>query len=365
VTAASRDLVCLMISKATFNQLFGPLQEKLDEMAARRTEELGKTFLADLKLRAVVGSGSFGHVQLVLHSGTNTPYALKCMLKGRLAALSQTEHVLSEKEVLRKCNHPFIISLAATLQDDASVYMLLEWVPGGELFSIMQATSFLVEPVAAFYLACVTAALEHMHDRRIVYRDLKPENLLLDCHGYLKICDFGFAKVIETKTFTLCGTPEYLAPEIILNKGHTTDADWWALGILAHEMLIGSPPFIDHEDPMNIYKRILAGKLPEPSIDQPPLSKGARHMIEKLCTKEPSQRLGCTRNGAEDVKTHHFFSRINWKRLEKRLLQPPCTPQLSGPMDASSFALLSEPPYKAAEFATSLTPEINTLFKDW
>jgi serine/threonine protein kinase len=365
VTATSKQLTCLTIRRHTFTKLFGPLQELLEAHTAARTTEIGHTSLGDLKQYQIIGSGSFGHVTLCLHAKGGACYALKAMLKGRLAAQSQIERVLYEREALRKCSHPFIVTLAATLQDVETVYLLLEYVPGGELFSILQATRFLVDPVGAFYAACVTSALEHMHDRTIVYRDLKPENLLIDLEGYLKIVDFGFAKVTSTKTYTLCGTPEYLAPEIVLNQGHLYGADWWALGVLTHEMLVGAPPFADELEPMNIYKKILDAKLPEPKRNEPSLSKHARAFVQQLLTKEPSHRLGTLSKGAEDVRTHAFLGRINWRRLEKKLLQPPCTPQLSGPMDTSAYAVLSNPPYSSTDWGSSLTREVQRLFEEW
>ena len=278
---------------------------------------------------------------------------------------AQVDHVFNERTLLRSCNHPFIVRLAATLQDSEYVYMMLDYVQGGELFSILQSTEFLVEPVASFYSACVTSALEHMHDKNIIYRDLKPENVLLDSQGYLRLCDFGFAKLVATKTFTLCGTPEYLAPEIILNQGHNAGADYWALGILTYEMLTGVPPFSDESDPMATYQLILAANLPEPPRGKPPLSRPARQFIEKLCTRDPAQRLGCMQNGSAEVRGHVFLTRINWRRLERKLLQAPYTPQLRGPMDTSSFLVSQEPPFAPWEFEKELTGETQKVFKDW
>ena len=236
--------------------------------------------------------------------------------------------------------HPFVLKLYATYQDPNMCYFLLELVQGGELFSRLaqQPEGWVDDKEAAFYAACVTSAFEHMHDRSVAYRDLKPENLLIDGQGYLKLVDFGFAKVVLTnKTFTLCGTPEYLAPEIILNKGHSTGADWWSLGILTYEMLVGAPPFTDESDPMVIYQQILAAVIPEPKRGKPPLSKPARAFIERLCSKEPSQRLGCMKHGVDEVKRHAFFSKINWQRLEKKLTQAPYIPTIENPLDVSNF----------------------------
>ena len=246
-----------------------------------------------------------------------------------------------------------------------AVYLLLEYVPGGELSSILQTAKFLVEPVASFYTACITSALEHMHDRQIVYRDLKPSNILIDGDGYVKVVDFGLAKLGSSKTFTLCGTPEYLAPEIISNVGHTLAVDWWALGVIVFELLVGRPPFVAEKDPMSIYKQILAAKLPPPRKGAPSLSRDSLSFVRQLCLKQPSNRLGCRRRGAEDVRCHPFLARINRRRLEKKLLQPPCIPQLTGPLDASAFAVLASPPYQASDFVSELTLEVQDQFYEW
>ena len=145
-----------------------------------------------------------------------------------------------------------------------------------------------------------------------------------------------------SRTLTKCGTTEYAPPELFRGYGRAHAADWWALGILTYEMLAGSPPFSDDNDPMVIYQQILAAVIPEPRRGRPPLSKTARVFIEKLCSKEPSQRLGCMKHGVEDVRSHAFMSKINWRRLQKKLLQPPYIPQLSGPLDTSSFAVESD-----------------------
>jgi len=217
-----------------------------------------------------------------------------------------------------------------------TLYILTDYMPGGELFTVLRAQHRFLDPVAAFYAAIVTTIFEFLHDRKIVYRDLKPENLLFDAQGYLKMVDFGFSKEVLTKTWTLCGTPEYLAPEIILNKGHDVCADWWAVGILTYEMLVGTPPFTDDHDPMQIYQKVLKGVIPEPK-GQRPLSKDSRSLIDKLLVREPNERLGCMKLGTEEVKRHPFFSKLNWHRLEKRLIQPPYVPELADPFDTSCF----------------------------
>ncbi|CAE8637940.1 unnamed protein product, partial [Polarella glacialis] len=219
----------------------------------------------DFDLRATVGTGTFGRVRVVKIKGSSdrTPFALKILKKSEVIRLKQVEHVKAEKQILAMIEHPFIVNLLTTFQDEKRLFMLLEYVNGGELFSYLRKQGRLTNEHARFYAAEIILAVGYLHTLHIVYRDLKPENLLIDCEGHMKITDFGFAKVVEDRTWTLCGTPEYLAPEIIQSKGHGKAVDWWALGILLFEMLAGYPPFYD-ENPFGIYQKVLAGKIDFP-----------------------------------------------------------------------------------------------------
>ena len=166
---------------------------------------------------------------------------MKVLRKTDVVRLRQVEHVNAERFILARIRHPFIVDLYATFQDHLNIYMLLSYVPGGELFSHIRRAQRFSADVTRFYLAIIVLALRYLHSNNIIYRDLKPENLLLDTRGYLKLADFGFAKVVDDRTWTLCGTPEYLAPEIIQSDGHGKAVDWWACGILCYEMLVGYP----------------------------------------------------------------------------------------------------------------------------
>lgn len=178
--------------------------------------------------------------------------------------------------------------------------------------------------VTRFYLASIVLAIEYLHSRNIIYRDLKPENLLLDRHGYLRIADFGFAKVVQDRTFTLCGTPEYLAPEIVLSQGHGKAVDWWALGILGFEMLAGYPPFFD-DHPLGIYEKILRGDIAFPSHIDP----FAKDLIRGLLTADRSKRLGNLRGGAKDVMGHPWFAGVDWRSLERKEIGAPIVPRVA------------------------------------
>jgi serine/threonine protein kinase len=178
----------------------------------------------------------------------------------------------------------------------------------------------------------VALMFEHLHSKNIIYRDLKPENLLIGEDGFLKLTDFGFAKVVEGRTYTLCGTPEYLAPEILLNKGHGKAVDWWCLGILIYEMNAGIDPFTD-EDPMGIYQKILKGKIRYPkSFDE-----SARSIVRHLVVADLSKRYGNLKNGVNDIKTHRYFKSINWQAILSKTVAVPYKPKVKAPNDTSNF----------------------------
>ena len=214
-------------------------------------------------------------------------YALKIMKKSEVIYLKQVEHVKTEKKLLECIAHPFIVNLLGAWQDDKILYLMMEYVIGGEFFLYLRKAGRFPNDTSRFYAAQITLVFEYLHGETILYRDLKPENLLLDRQGNCKVTDFGFAKRVEYRTWTLCGTPEYLAPEIILSKGHGKAVDWWALGILMYEMLAGYAPFYD-EDPLGIYQKILEGKLKFPWH----FDRHSKDLIKKLLTADLSKRLG-------------------------------------------------------------------------
>jgi serine/threonine protein kinase len=228
---------------------------------ARR--ELMPFTLKDLTLSTTVGTGTFGRVRIALHKPSKQWFALKIVKKSEVLRLKQVDHIRAEVKILAMINHPFIVNMMGFLTDDRRLYMLFDYVPGGELFSHLRREVKFSNEASRFYAAEIALAFEYLHTFNIAYRDLKPENLLLSAKGHIKITDFGFAKQIDDRSYTLCGTPEYLAPEIIQSKGHNKGVDWWAIGILIYEMLAGFPPFYD-ENPYGIYQKILAGKIEWP-----------------------------------------------------------------------------------------------------
>jgi len=293
-----------------------------------------KWVFKDFDLRATVGTGTFGRVRVVKIKGSSdrTPMALKIMKKSEVIRLKQVEHVKAEVGILSQIEHPFVVNLLTTFQDDKRLFLLLEFVNGGELFSYLRREGRLPDPEAQFYSGEIVLAFAYLHSKHIIYRDLKPENLLIDCEGHVKITDFGFAKVVEDRTWTLCGTPEYLAPEIIQSKGHGKPVDWWAIGILIFEMLAGYPPFFD-ENPFGIYQKVLAGRIEFPRH----FDVKAKDLIKRLLVRETGKRLGCLKAGAEDLKKHKWYKGMDWDLLLNRTIHPPFVPAVKSADDTSMF----------------------------
>ena len=216
--------------------------------------------LEEFERLKTLGIGSFGRVMLVQQKSSSRFFAMKILDKQNIVKLKQVEHTLDEKRILQAITFPFLVNLEWHFKDNSNLYMVLEFVPGGEMLSHLRRIGRFSEPHSRFYASQIVLALEYLHSLDIIYRDLKPENLLIDEKGYLKVTDFGFAKRVEGRTWTLCGKPEYLAPEMILGKGYNKAVDWWALGVLIYEMAAGYPPFFA-DQPVQIYEKIVSGKV--------------------------------------------------------------------------------------------------------
>ncbi|XP_076435505.1 cAMP-dependent protein kinase catalytic subunit PRKX-like [Babylonia areolata] len=329
----------------------------------------GEFSLEDLEILATIGTGTFGRVVLIREpecghghgqdegEGEGGYLALKVMSISQVVRLKQVEHIKNERDILASVSHPFIVNMLWSHKDSTFLYMLMEFIPGGELFSYLRSQGRFTTPTAAFYACEIVCALDYLHGRNVVYRDLKPENLLLDKEGHLKITDFGFAKVCVHRTWTLCGTPEYLAPEIILSKGHNKAVDWWSLGVLIFEMLVGYPPFYA-DNPFGIYEKILSGKVDWPrNIDLV-----AKDLIKKLLVQDRTRRLGNMKNGAEDIKRHKWFKALDWADVAARKLEAPIVPRLSHDGDTSNFETYDEGDWKKTAPAAEKEVE---LFEDF
>lgn len=295
----------------------------------------GQASIDDFDVGVTLGTGSFGRVRFAIHRTTGKRCAIKMLKKAEVMKFQQVEHMISEKEILTmlsKDPHPFMVNLLATFNDKKYIFMVLDYVIGGEFFTHLRSAGCFDSNTARFYAGQVTLIFESLHNKDIIYRDLKPENLLLDKDGYLKLTDFGFAKKVEFKTYTLCGTPEYIAPEVLLNKGHGKGVDWWTLGILMYEMLTGDPPFVD-VDPMGIYQKILGGRLTFPKS----YDKGAKSLTKKFLTHDLTKRYGCLKNGTKDVKRAKWFADFDWNGMIRKELDPPIIPKVENDNDTSNF----------------------------
>merc|ERR1711998_696352 len=306
----------------------------------------------EFEIMDTLGTGTFGRVRLVKYKKDSKWMAMKILKKSEIIRLKQVEHIKAEKSILGSINHPFIVNMFGAFQDERCLYMCMEYVIGGELFSHLRRAGRFTNEVTRFYAGEIVLAFDYLHKQDIVYRDLKPENLLLDQDGHVKITDFGFAKRVEDRTWTLCGTPEYLAPEIIQSKGHGKAVDWWALGVLNYEMLAGYPPFYD-ENPFGIYQKILAGKIEFPRH----FDVHAKDLIKKLLTADRSKRLGNLKGQADDVKKHKWFRTFNFKDLIDCEVVAPINPDVRSPGDTRNFDKYPE----SAEDLNSPILDVNTF----
>jgi len=293
----------------------------------------------DFELLKVLGKGGYGkvfQVRKITGQDASTIYAMKVLKKATIVRNQKdTAHTKAERNILECVKHPFIVDLHYAFQTGGKLYLILEYLSGGELFMHLEREGIFLEDTACFYLSEITLALEHLHQQGIIYRDLKPENILLDYRGHIKLTDFGLCKEAIDEgvvTHTFCGTIEYMAPEILTRTGHAKAVDWWSLGALMFDMLTGAPPFTA-ENRKKTIEKILKCKLNLP----PYLTPDARDLLRKLLKRQPSQRLGAGLDDAELIKRHHFFRQINWVDVIAQRTEPPIKPSLTSDDDASLF----------------------------
>lgn len=280
-----------------------------------------KVNLSDYKFLKVLGEGAFGRVSLVQNLKTKKFWAIKQLKKAEIIKNKQVDHLKNETYILNSMQYFLFVKMEGSTQDSKFLYILMEFVSGGELFTYHRGVGKFGSYQSAFYAAQIVLMFEHLHSFNVVYRDLKPENLLIDETGNLRLTDFGFAKVIKKRTYTVCGTPGYIAPEILTNKGHGKAADWWTFGILLYELLAGCDPFYDN-DPMKMYQNTLNLKYRFPMR----FDKKAKSLIKHILVIDLSKRFGNLKNGCVDIKIHRFFDMINWEDMQENKVKAPYIP---------------------------------------
>uniref|UniRef100_A0A8C4QPJ1 Ribosomal protein S6 kinase n=1 Tax=Eptatretus burgeri TaxID=7764 RepID=A0A8C4QPJ1_EPTBU len=310
--------------------------ELSEDSVNRGTEKIGPE---SFQLLRVLGKGGYGkvfQVRKVTGADSGEIFAMKVLKKAAIVRNPKdTAHTRAERSILQAIKHPFIVDLIYAFQTGGKLYLILEYLSGGELFMQLEREGIFMEDTACFYLAEITLALGHLHSHGIIYRDLKPENIMLNPQGHIKLTDFGLCKEAVhdgTVTHTFCGTIEYMAPEILTRSGHNRAVDWWSLGALMYDMLTGAPPFAADNRKKTIDK-ILRCKLSLP----PYLSIEAREILKKLLTRTVSMRLGAAATDAEEVQGHPFFQHISWRDLLARKIDPPFKPCLKSADDVSQF----------------------------
>ena len=311
--------------------------------------------LSDFEMGETLGTGSFGRVKLTKQKKTGEYVAMKIMKKIEIIKSKQVDHIANEIKILSMIHHPFVINFIGFTQNDQNLYLALELINGGELFTYLRGIGRFPVDQARFYICQIISIFDYLHNKNIIYRDLKPENVLIHKNGYLKLTDFGFAKIVEDRTYTLCGTPEYLAPEIILNKGHGKPVDWWTCGILLFEMIAGIDPFSD-DDPMMVYQKILKGKIKFPTG----FDSNAKSIIKHLLEQDLTKRYGNLRGGIKDITGHRFFKNINWDDLLAKKIPPPYIPKVKSDDDISNFSSYPDSDTKGVSLKKNEDP-----FLDW
>jgi len=362
VTVTSPTAKCLVLDRDSFDILLGPLKDILEAAEQGRTREhaggakatevgkavTNKILRSDLKRIGLLGCGGFGTVELWEHQTTQETYALKGLSKGYIVKTGMQESVMNEKNILIMTNSDFITKLHETYNGTQTLYFLLEPAMGGELYATYNRKGLHgMEKHCRYYSAGVVFAFEHLHERRIIYRDLKPENLLLTATGHIKLTDMGLAKFVIGKTFTTCGTPDYFAPELIASCGHTNALDWWTLGVLIFELMSGHPPF-ESAYPMQIYAKVTKGiaKVTFPGQCNP----NVKNLIEQLLRNEPSERLPMRPGGTNNIKQHKWFEEFDWEKMKSVSLPPPYSPIVKSKKDLANFSARKEDAPRQLEY---------------
>jgi len=335
------------------------IEEPTDEELKKRSEEIEakmeyerivhiyeqkkKVSMKDFTLLKLLGKGSYGKVILVKKRDNGSIHAIKILSKAELKKRNQVEHTKTERSVLESVQHPNIVKMNYAFQSERKLFFVLDYCPGGELFFHLSNYGRFSEEKTKFYTCNILLALEYVHSMNVVYRDLKPENVLIDRDGYAKLTDFGLSKeniLNNHMAKSFCGTPEYLAPEVLLRNGHGKAVDWWSLGALIYEMLTGLPPFYTSEVCVNgqfnrelLFNNIKGAELKYPRYLNPVVVD----LLKGFFIRDPDARLGGSPRDAEEIKEHEWFEDVNWNDLLQKKILPPFRPELSSPTDTRHF----------------------------
>lgn len=331
-----------------------------------------KVMIEDFKVVKVLGKGSFGRVYLVEMTSTGKTYAMKELRKDVLIDTDQIQNTRIEKEIMKNANHPFLVNLEYVFQTTGKILFVMKFMRGGELYTLLTKEKRFPEARCKFYTSQIALALAHLHNNKIIYRDLKPENILLDDDGYICLTDFGLARFLEEdkKAMSFCGTPEYIAPEIITGEGHNKSADWWSFGVLLYEMLVGVPPFY-HQNQNTMYQFITSKAVifPDPIKHKISVSEPAKDLILKLLVKTQKDRLGSGPTDAEEILKHPFFASIDLKALLEKKIKPDYIPVITDKYSVEHFdpSITGEDPTTTAIPAArmELIKKFEEEFKDF
>ena len=308
------------------------LSPKGDKETYQAKDFKTKVTLKDFHIKKLLGKGAFGKVILVYNEELQKYFAMKVLKKRYIKECNQMSHTKAERRILEKIDYPFISKLYFAFQNEENLYMITEYMAGGEMFFHLHQEQYFDEEKSRFYIAELILAIDHLHKNNVLYRDLKPENILLDEEGHIKLTDFGLSKIVndieKDRTYTICGTPIYVAPEVLERKGYNKLVDWWSLGVLLYEFLTGYSPYAEarRKIDLNIYYKPLEQNVL--------ISDCAFDLISKLCETDVNKRLG---KNVDDIKNHPFFKDIDWKMLEQKKLQPPFVPRVRNSGDVSNF----------------------------
>ena len=302
-------------------------------------DNLEKIDLDEYRIEKKIIKTYLGFIYICKHKRTNKIYFMKILKKANLLVNKNTEHVTNEYAILSNVFHPFIIELRGINNTNpVTLNFLYEYIPGGNLANLLKTKKRFSLRNAKFYLASIITAFDYLHKKNIIYRDLRPQNILLCRNGYIKLAEFGMSKKMESDiTFTMCGSPEYYSPEMLRKTGYNKSHDFWTLGIILYEMLIGCTPFLD-SDPLKIYQKINIGKILFPNN----FEKNTKFIIRHFLNLDPHKRLGCSKNGIADIVDDPFFKEFDWKGLLYKSLDAPFIPEVNGHLDTSNYKKIED-----------------------